>query len=225
MMAADIERVPAKLFEFLRRMDAEADGQRNGWPIGLLWYCHHERSLKPERVRKRDDIEDSWCRRLAELVRAETDWAADTFTRYPSGKISDLVIRFPDASSIWIEIKGAWSYVNNHDVHGKVLWDDAKKYLYGRPNRCVESDVRKMDQLTPNLATYCGALLLGFDAAEPAGYQIQDEHLNEFRRKALTGRAWREEYDEWPDSHQNNGPERAASSFRVRCWFWHRKIE
>jgi hypothetical protein len=222
-----VANLSALLFEMLKEMDSEAVGTtKNGWPVGLRSYCHYERTQPGVKPRKRDDIEDSWCRRLSRLLKERHDLEVGTFSSYPTKKRTDLVVELPNAGKVWIEIKGAWSY-NNRGNCGKprIQKDDYRKYLYGRPHKCVEWDVAKCACLTTAEASHAGILVIGFDAEEPAKYSISGDEIAVLKTRAGLGDpVWREHYREWPDEHQLNGPQRAANGYRVRCWFWYRQL-
>src|SRR5438045_975479 len=116
-------------------MDTEAVGKKYDWPLGLRWYCHYERALHPEREKDRDDIEDSWCRRLQALLSMQLELRVEPFKPYPFEGISDLVLHLPSREILWIEVKGAWSYCNDWHARGRIRKDDARKSLYGRPGK------------------------------------------------------------------------------------------
>lgn len=216
---------PQTLLGLLRAMDQEAVGEKNGWPIGLRWYCQYERTLYPEREKGKDDIEDSWCRRLKSLLVERHGLRVELFSPYPYGGFTDIVVWFSDGEILWIEVKGVWSYNNDRSARTGLRKDNPRKYLYDRPGKCILDDVGKVNGLKRPHASHVGALLIGFDIEKPTTLSIPDADIEELKKRAgfLTV-PWIGEYQAWPDQHQIAGPRREGQGYRVRCWFWYRTV-
>jgi hypothetical protein len=218
------------LFSILRDMDDEATSEYKGWPTGLRWYCHHESTVHPERIKKREDIENSWVRRIGEFLRERHRVQVRLMPPYPppSRQKSDLLIHLDGHECAWIEVKGAWTYeydwYENEGI-SRLLWYSAEKSMFGRQDKCIESDIQKLKRLSYPQASHIGALLLGFDLRNPDKFAIADSSIEELRRRAgLRPPDWTEDYQAWDDPRHCANKYCAGKGHRTRCWFWHRSL-
>lgn len=210
-----LDQVPARLLAYLRQMDREAinksyyGGQL--YPTGLREYPnHHHPNLDPNVSPAGVRYEDEWTRRIIELLQAD-GVLADPFPTYPDGRRkADFLIRCQSGDSLWIEVKGAWTY----NLHPRVRGNGAFRKHLTSASEGVPKDFLKLDDVPPSLASNVGILLVGFEA--PAhGFLIGDSELALMKQVAKFDRfTWSEHRDEWQDG--------IVADSRVRCWLWYR---
>jgi len=159
------------IFQALREMDAEATSYVQGFPTGLRWYHAH---LCPEA--RRDDSERDWTRELSSRLSAKE---LPTCPEYPypayaeTGRC-DLRVQALPGSYFWIEIKGAWKYLN--DTKTKDVFRNAnyRKHLHS-----TAADVVRLNALRTSDASMIGLLLLGFyKKSDPMDEDILSRGIN-----------------------------------------------
>lgn len=204
-------RIPAVLFEALRRMDAEADTSKSGNPAGLNWYGGYR---EPAKARPRTEV--CWSQRLGELLPA-SGFPTRVEVPYPSlGRCKcDNVVSLEDGSTLWLESKGAWRdywtarggtlIYRSYLLHPLVPGLDASK------THTVPLDLQKLATLRPPHADRVGVLLVGFERADDP----MDGDVGELVSLAGLDRSpWETATDAWVDAHR--------PGHNVRCWLWHR---
>ncbi len=202
--------VAARLFMYLRQMDAEATSiTKKGHVAGLQDYCRHVRQDTDE-----PQCEVEWCRRLAELLSAE-----GIHTRievpYPGQKTRrDLQLQLSESQSMTIEVKGAWSDYKGRKNRTYRTWllHPLLPNLDMSKDHSVPFDLRKLSALRSPETNFVGQLLIGFESLDDP----MDEDVETLRSLANLS-ALTESSDAW-DSPTVPGQ-------RVRCWFWYKPAD
>ena len=198
------------LFQFLREMDEEAD--RKSYYKNILYhtglreyYFHVHPNRDPNKSITHVPYEDAWTERLKELF-LQNGITAKSFPSYPdSSRKGDLLLTLSDFSSLFIEIKGAWTY----NLHPRIY---KSKVYYKHLTSSTEGTAKDFIKIQDAHADHKGILLVGFDAPEHEIY-IEDAHIAEMKVNASYDETeWKEHYEEWEDHH--------FPGARVRCWFW-----
>ena len=207
-MDATLEHISKKLFQFLHRMDDEANtAYLKRHHAGLASYSVHYKKYK--------ENERSWSERIIELLR-DDGISASTEKPYPNlSKRCDIIIEM-DNKKLWLEVKSAWKYWCNSKTGKKKKEPNYKGYLFGDRSRNNSSaqDIEKLSHLSKDDADYIGLLIVGFDIADDP-IDIEMKQLAEMMKLEEDG--W-EIYDPevWPD---RNLPE-----CRHNCWFMGKKV-
>ena len=219
--------MPRALFAALQGMDREATTVKNEWPTGLRWYSEHERIQYPERRRKKSDDERSWCRRLYEIFSSRDGVRSVTIDQkyQPDRQLTcDLVFQLNNSESIWVEVKGAWTYTWDYPILARN--GSYKKHLLTDANASVLADFAKLRANCSSSATYAGVLLVGFDSEQETSYSISDQDIALVRTHAgVDADKWPENYDSWDDVYQNDFSERKSEAFKVRVWYWQHRLQ
>lgn len=215
-MSIDVAQVPSRIMEYLRRMDQEATSlnyyQGIEYPTRLREYVNHVfPNRDPRRTEKQKPYEEAVTARLAELF-LEDGARAETFTPYPSGEKGDLVVGCNGQESLWIEMKGAWTY----NLHPRPNPNGTYKKHLTSVTEGVPKDFLKLRRVTPDMATHVGILVFGFEAPTH-GFRIKAEDLQLMKDNGeFSDFEWSECCDEWADG--------ILAGSKVRCWFWHRPV-
>ncbi len=192
------------LVRHLQAVDTEAVPLEDGCPTGLWWYARHcsrEAVAQPRSYRN----EEKWSRRL-ECLLMEEGIDASTEVRYPTPprRRCDLVIQWPSAGRLWLEVKGAWKH---RDRYGKL-----PNNPYGKHLHAAGKDLVKLTTLGQNVADHLGMLVIGFDTSiDP----ISEADVKRVRSGCKLD-SWVEQYADWSDRYRPDG--------KVRVWLWLRPV-
>jgi len=190
------------IFRSLRELDAEATSFVQGFPTGLRWYHAH---LYPNA--KRDDSERDWTRELSSRLSAKELPTCPEY-QYPAYSETgrcDLRVQTLPGSYFWIEIKGAWKYLNDPAKRAVFRNSNYRKHLDN-----MAADVARLNTLRTSDASMIGLLLLGFyKKSDP-----MDEDIRGFVQKADIAN-WPVESICWDDRN----PDSVA-----HCWLWYRHL-
>lgn len=213
-MTLNVQNFHTILFDCLRQMDREATNKSfyEGveYPTGLREYAMHVNpNRNPEYTPRGVLYEKAITNRLAALLE-QYGLRVETYPPYPSGDKGDLVVHFPDNTSLWIEMKGAWTY-NLHPTLNPNR--NYRKHLVSE-SEGLAGDFHKVQKCPPR-DTHVGILLVGFEA--PA-YPISRHDIEQMKQNArIDLHRWCEHTDEWPDG--------IVDGSKVLVWFWWRGKE
>lgn len=220
MVCNSMNDLVTAIFTALKTMDAEATTRKGSFPTGLRWNFEHENPTKPV---GRDDTERAWCRRLKVLLPERYGISeVQIEVSYPGG-YCDLVVVLGTGECVWIEVKGAWTYmwddfaptrIKSHRPYNKHLFSDSG----------VVGDFTKLRRVSAEQGSYAAVLLIGFDGQNSAEYRIKTDIAKMKTHAGVDASVWREYYDSWPDPHQMTVPGRMDLGFRVQCWLWSRTV-
>jgi hypothetical protein len=209
-MDTTLDQLSNNLFEFLHKMDDEADTPSGcNSHAGLIDYFSYA-GLADKKY------EDGWNNRLAKLLEDEETSTSREF-RYPnnSRKKCDIIIQKDDIK-IWLEVKSAWKYWFSSKT-GKQEKNSAnyKGYLYGDgKTHSVAQDIEKLNTLSKEDADYIGLLIVGFD--------ISDDPIDIDMEKLIEKMDLKE--DGWEIFGPEIWPDRNHPDCCYNCWFLGKKV-
>ncbi len=196
-IAVSIANFHELLFEALRKMDEEATNwsydQGDEYPTGLRLYGMHVDPNRDPKKNPRHRIEGAWPDRLAEILSlSDNGMLATAFPKYrESGEKGDLLVRFPDSTKLFLEMKPALTYVretpqkigSNASLY---KWHLLNVPKHAKDKKGAAYDFHKLRSLSANDADYAGVVLVAFDLV--GRFEVAETDIDQMKRNAARSR-------------------------------------